>query len=313
MVNAREIPDSDDLWARVAWSTTATPGDRIVWQAIETWGATRSLHEMWAGRDPARIRHLARALDISPREVLGFRDRYPTPPQKSRVAEVRDRTRQLGVSLLSPGGVDWPERLLDLGPHQPVVMFSRGGVDVFSSSPTLGVVGSRSPSSEGRQLCRQFSTEAIAYGYTLISGGARGIDAEAHDTADRLDGPQVMVLATALDRLGSWQPEMVERVARRGAIVTETPPGQKITPASFLHRNRVIAALSDRVVVVEAAERSGSLNTASHAKTLGRDLSAVISRPLDDTNAGCYRLLEEWGADRYDGRSMSRSARHVTW
>ena len=309
MADAREVPDDDDRWARVAWATIATPGDRIVWQAIDTWGAIRSLQEMWAGRDPARIRHLARALDVSPRDIVEFRHRYPTPPQKSWVGEVRDRTRHMGLSLLSPGGADWPEQLLDLGPHQPVVIFARGDVAVFSSSPTLGVVGSRSPSDDGRHLCRQLSAEAISCGYTVISGGARGIDWVAHDTVDGSSGSQVMVLATALDRLGSWQPAMVERVAHRGLVVTETPPGQKITPASFLHRNRVIAALSDRVVVVEAAERSGSLNTASHAKTLGRDVSAVISRPLDGNNAGCYRLVEEWGADRYQAGAM-RSAVH---
>jgi DNA processing protein len=82
-------------------------------------------------------------------------------------------------------------------------------------------------------------------------------------------------------------------------VISETAPGYTITAASFLHRNRLIAALSDRVVVVEAAERSGSLNTASHAKTLGRDVSAVISRAEDPKNAGCYRLVDEWGADVY--------------
>lgn len=299
MISAREIPDNDEVWWRVAWATIATPGDRMVWQAIETFGARHSARELWAGHSHARIRRLAEALDATPADILAFRRRYPTPPKNPEADTVRRLTRELGLSLLHPGSAGWPERLLDLGPYQPIVLFTRGEAGFLQRMPTLGVVGSRSPSTQGRSECRVLAREAIDCGYALVSGGARGIDWVAHEQAASRRAPQVMVLATASDRLGSWQWDMVHRIATTGLVITETPPGHAITPASFLHRNRVIAALSDRVVVVEAAERSGSLNTASHAKTLGRDLSAVMSRPKDDTNAGCYRLVDEWGADRY--------------
>lgn len=305
MTSATEIPDNDEAWWRVAWATIATPGDRMVWQAIETFGARYAASELWAGHSHARIRRLAEALDATPADILSFRRRYPTPPTNPDSDTVRRLTRELGLSLLHPGSPNWPERLRDLGPYQPIVLFARGQADFLQSMPTLGVVGSRSPSTEGLSECRALARDAIDCGYALVSGGARGIDWVAHEQAASRRAPQVMVLASASDRLGSWQWDMVNRIATTGLVITETAPGHAITPASFLHRNRVIAALSDRVVVVEAAERSGSLNTASHAKTLGRDLSAVISRPTEKRNAGCYRLVDEWGADRYLVTPMS--------
>jgi len=305
VTSARDIPDDDDMWWRVAWATTATPGDRIVGQAIHAFGAREAIAQMWDGRSDARKRRLADILEVSPSEIVAFQRRYPQPPQQDAVDVVRGLTRTRGLSLLAPGMPGWPERLDDLGPYQPVVLFASGTPGFLSGMPTLGVVGSRTPTLEGQEAAKALTRDAIDCGYALVSGGARGIDWVSHERAAALEAPQVMVLATASDRLGSWQPAMVKRVARTGVVLTETPPGQAITPSTFLHRNRVIAALSDRVVVVEAALRSGSLNTASHAKTLGRDLSAVISRPEDDRNAGCYRLVNEWGADRYQMKKMA--------
>jgi len=299
VTNATEIPDDDEIWWRVALSTLTAPGDRIVWQAIHTFGAKRAIDEMWAGRDHSRMRRLAGSLDASPGDIVAFHRRYPKPPDLVALAATRRATRKLNLVLLGPHSTQWPERLEDLGPYQPIVLFARGDAAFLRTMPTLGVVGSRSPTSDGLGAARSISHEAVECGYALVSGGARGIDWVAHTSARAIGAPQVMVLATASDRLGSWQTAMVNRVAHDGVVFTETPPAHAISPASFLHRNRVIAALSDRVVVVEAAERSGSLNTASHAKTLGRDLSAVISRPRDEKNAGCYRLVDEWAADCY--------------
>ena len=201
--------------------------------------------------------------------------------------------------MVIPDDPRWPTRLGDLGPYAPIVLYQMGVGAVLSADATLGVVGSRRPGPHGADICRDIVKTGMSAGYTLVSGGAMGIDWAAHEVALALRAPQVMVLATALDRLATWQRGRLDAVSSRGVVISEIPPGVSIRASSFLHRNRVIAALSDRVIVVEAAERSGSLNTASHAKTLGRDLSAVIARPLDSANAGCYRLVEEWGADAY--------------
>lgn len=299
MVSAREIPDSHPVWARVGWATIATPGDRIIGQAIDTWGPEGALDQMWRARGHRLIINHAALLDADPSDIIDFHRRYPTAPSPGGIAAVRQRCRELDISLIWPGSADWPEVLGDLGPHQPVVIFARGESGTLSADAALGVVGSRNPTPQGTRQCELLVADAAACGYTIVSGGARGIDQTAHRTARTHGAPQVMVLATALDRVASWQPELMSGVVENGVVISETPPGFSITRASFLHRNRLIAAVAHRVVVVEAAERSGSLNTASHARALGRDLSAVISRPQDDHNAGCYRLVEEWGADEY--------------
>lgn len=299
MVLATEVDDDAEVWARVAWATVAHPGDRVIGQAIATFGPREALARMWFDGSTRDICDLASALEVDPGDIAGFRRRYPKPPSADVATLLRERCRELTISLVWSGGPGWPARLDDLGPHAPVVIFALGEVKTLSAPATLGVVGSRSPTLQGQQLCGHLVTGAVACGYTIISGGARGIDQAAHHAATSAGAPQVMVLATALNTLGSWQPEMVRGLGDTGVVISETAPGYSITAASFLHRNRLIAALSDRVVVVEAAERSGSLNTASHAKTLGRDVSAVISRAEGPKNAGCYRLVDEWGADVY--------------
>lgn len=287
-----------DRWARVVWSAVTTPGDRFVHEAVGVLGAQEALQRLW-GRAPAAIARLASDVGVDPGEVVDFRRRYPTPPLPEMAAELNSRCRSAGVHVVTPTDPGWPARLADLGPFAPLVLYVLGPAQVMSADATLGVIGSRRPQISGIEACRRIVTTAATAGYTLVSGGAKGIDWAAHEAALAAHQPQVMVLATALDRPASWQRGRLGAIAHHGVVISETPPGLGISASSFLHRNRVIAALSDRVIVVEAAERSGSLNTASHAKTLGRDLSAVVVRPPDASNAGCYRLVEEWGADVY--------------
>lgn len=295
----RDIPDCDPRWARIAWAATTTPGDRLVSAAIDSFGPARALEVMWTGQRPREVLSLAGALEVEPSEIVAFRRRYPSPPSVELMESIRARCATSHFALLTPGEEGWPSRVADLGPFAPIVLFALGRSNALEKPASLGVVGTRQPGSGANQVCRRIVSDAAASGYTLVSGGARGIDWAAHEAASRLAAPQVMVLATALDNPGSWQRRFLGLLPPGAIVVTETPPGVSISAASFLHRNRLIAALSDRVLVVEAAERSGSLNTASHARKLGRDLSAVISRPRDASNAGCYRLVEEWGADQY--------------
>ena len=298
MVAEKSKEITGDRAARVVLSAIVAPGDRLVGDAVAALGAQEALERLWC-RHAGEQRRLGHILDAQTQDFQDFHQRYPRPP----VGHWRDRLLADVVGaqceVLIPGDTNWPTRVGDLGPYAPIVLFVGGNPSVMNGSATLGVVGTRHPSSDGVEACARVAREALSVGYTLVSGGARGIDWVAHVTAWNAGYPQVMVLATPLDRPSTWQAQALGRVVEHGVVVTEAPPGRRISPAHFLHRNRVIAALSDRVVVVEAAERSGSLNTASHAKKLGRDLSAMVWRERDEKNAGCYRLIDEWGADRY--------------
>ena len=147
---------------------------------------------------------------------------------------------------------------------------------------------------------------ALAYslaqrGFTIISGGAYGIDAHAHRAA--LAGnpsgslPTIAVMAGGVDRFyPSGNEDLLRAVANQGAVLAEVPPGSAPTRYRFLQRNRLIAALASVTVVVEARWRSGALNTAHHAETLGRAVGAVPGSVHSANSAGCHRLLREGGA-----------------
>jgi DNA processing protein len=129
----------------------------------------------------------------------------------------------------------------------------------------------------------------------VVSGGAFGVDASAHRGALGADGVTVAVLACGVDvPYPVGHTELFEAVAAQGVIVSEWPPGRTVSRLRFLVRNRVIAALATGTLVVEAGERSGAVNTARHARDLGRRLMAVPGPVTSDQSAGCHRIIREW-------------------
>jgi DNA processing protein len=145
-----------------------------------------------------------------------------------------------------------------------------------------------------------FAYSLAQRGFTVVSGGAYGIDAHAHRAA--LAGgagavPTIAVMAGGVDRFyPSGNEDLLRAVCNQGAVLAEVPPGSAPTRYRFLQRNRLIAALSAVTVVVEARWRSGALNTAHHAETLGRAVGAVPGSVHSANSAGCHRLLRDGGA-----------------
>jgi DNA processing protein len=134
-------------------------------------------------------------------------------------------------------------------------------------------------------------------GWTVISGGAYGIDSRAHQGALSADGLTVAVLASGLSYgYPRGHHELFAAIAEQGLVISECPPDRAPTRPGFLIRNRVIAALSRGTVVVEAALRSGALSTAKHARELCRPLMAVPGPVTSEQSAGCHELIREWGA-----------------
>jgi DNA processing protein len=163
--------------------------------------------------------------------------------------------------------------------------------------PVVAIVGTRHSDEEAERFARQLAAKVCAAGCTVISGGAYGIDAAAHEGALDARGHTVAVLATGLRT--AYPPShgpLFGRIAQRGALVTEALDNQSPRPGLFLKRNRLIAALADVVVVVQAPMRSGALSTAKWAKQLGRPLLAVPSAPWDPRAQGCLELIEKGAA-----------------
>lgn len=162
---------------------------------------------------------------------------------------------------------------------------------------TLAVVGSREASAYGRTVTRALSGGVSRHGTTVLSGGAYGIDALAHQSAlgEGTGRPvTAAVLAGGLDRFyPAGNEDLLREVARQGLLLSEMSPGTSPTRHRFLQRNRIIAALAGAVLVVEARWRSGAQNTAGHALGLGRELGVVPGPVTSSTSAGCHRLLRE--------------------
>jgi len=170
------------------------------------------------------------------------------------------------------------------------------GRSLTSLPPCVGVVGTRTPTNYGEEMARGIASDLARSGVCVVSGLARGIDAWAHLGA--LDGgTTVAVLPGGIDRCyPASNRELYERIAETGALVAEVPPGTATHKRRFTHRNRIIAALSLGVVVVQAAARSGALATARHALDCGREVFAVPGDVRVEVSAGVHELLRDGAA-----------------
>jgi len=187
------------------------------------------------------------------------------------------------------GAPDYPAALLDL-PQPPDEIHVRGSLP--SGTRAVAIVGSRAATAYGLERAQCLAADLAQLGVTIVSGLARGIDAAAHRGALEAGGVTVAVLPGGIDAITPRSHgELARRIARRGALVAEWPGAFAVQPGLFLRRNRLIAALAHATVVVEAAEKSGALSTATVARGLGRALLAVpgdVDRP---TSRGCNALL----------------------
>ena len=284
-----------ESYARAALTYLAEPADRWLSELISAHGAARTLEAIRSGRLPDPNGGLAtqhftqRTLQRSMERWRVRLDELPTPDQVSAF-------RQSGIRLICPGDPEWPEQLADLGHEQPYALWLRGTADLrFNCLRAVAVVGSRAATAYGCYVAAELAASVAARGWTVVSGAAFGVDASAHRGALGADGVTIAVLACGVDvPYPVGHTELLEAVAAQGVIVSEWPPGRTVSRLRFLVRNRVIAALATGTLVVEAGERSGAVNTARHARDLGRRLMAVPGPVTSDQSAGCHRIIRDW-------------------
>ncbi|HXC55502.1 MAG TPA: DNA-processing protein DprA [Rhizomicrobium sp.] len=208
---------------------------------------------------------------------------------------------KLGGRILASCEAEYPHGLKAAEPTPPIL--SVLGHATLLGREMIAVVGARNASALGRRLANTLARDLAGAGLVVVSGLARGIDAAAHDGA--LAGGTCAVVAGGVDVV--YPPENAElhrRIAREGCIVSEMPLGQTPQARHFPRRNRIISGLARGVVVVEAAEGSGSLITANYALEQGREIFAVPGSPLDPRAKGTNRLLR-------DGATLTESAADV--
>lgn len=297
----------DPLLAAAAWSRLAEPGDVVAGALVAHLGAVGALGWLLdAATDPARVlrgEELSRlAAAVQEGTLRRLTDAVGRWSQRLASLDPRRELRvlhQYDGALLTPADPRWPTSLADLGIAGPFALWVRGAADLATwSSRSVAVVGARAATSYGERVAEDLSAGLVDRGFTVVSGGAYGIDAAAHRGAVAGGGATCAVLAGGVDR---FYPQGNDSLLRRvvdsgGAVVSEVPPGSAPFRQRFLSRNRIIAAVTGATVVVEAARRSGALSTARRAAELHRPVGAVPGPVTSMASTGCHGLLRDGAA-----------------
>ncbi|MFF0270553.1 DNA-processing protein DprA [Kribbella sp. NPDC004536] len=229
-------------------------------------------------------------------------------PRLSETDPKRDleRAADVGARFIIPGDDEWPEQvdvLAEAGQLArragvPFGLWARGPLNLRTAlDQSVAMVGSRASSSYGEHVAAELSSGLADNGFVVVSGGAYGIDAAAHRGALAASGATIAVLASGVDKFYPRRNSaLLSLIAEQGLIVSELPLGFPPTKLRFLARNRLIAAATRGVVVIEAAARSGALNSAGWAEQCGRAVLAVPGPVTSRMSEGTHLLIRERGA-----------------
>jgi DNA protecting protein DprA len=200
------------------------------------------------------------------------------------------------ATFLTPADSTWPQSVNDLA-APPIALVIKGDPALLTGD-SLAIVGTRNPTQYGVRIAQDFAAGFVDRDWSIISGGAYGIDAAAHKGALVAEGITIAVIAAGIDiNYPAGNARLFAEIAELGCLVSELAPGTPAIPSRFLTRNRLIAALSNATLVVEAAFRSGSLRTARDAAELMRPVMAIPGPITSPVSEGCHRLIGERAAE----------------
>ena len=227
------------------------------------------------------------------REYCGEKifDRYKKTNWEKWLSDVHLLKQEHQISSLSLDSEDYPLLLKEIY-DPPLVLFYKG-LPLRKDTEGLGMVGTRYPTEYGKILAHNYALNFSSAGFTIISGLARGLDSEAHKGALKGKGGTIAVLGCGLDYIYPRENTPLSReILQNGTLLSEYAPGIKPIPVHFPFRNRIISGLSRGILVVEAAEKSGSLITAHSALDQNRLVWAIPGRPKDKLSLGCNQLIQ---------------------
>jgi DNA processing protein len=296
---AGDAVSDEVLIARAYLSRVAEPASIPVWDWVRRHGPLAAAASIRSGDVPLEVAAAtsARRLSADPESDLDAAMRHGmrliVPESEAwphfalapleAVALVRLRSYRSGAERHRDGGEPIP----------PLALWVKGAAEVTTTAVrSVAIVGSRASTAYGEHVTAELAYGLASREVDVVSGGAYGIDAVAHRGALAAGGGTVIVSAGGLDRpYPAGNASLYDRVGETGLLVSESPPGSAPQRHRFLSRNRLIAALSSATIVVEAAARSGALNTARHCQVLGRSLMVVPGPVTSPMSAGCHALL----------------------
>jgi DNA processing protein len=273
----------------VALSLVPGIGPATFWQLIEHHGTAAAAWR--AGPDG-----LGRLRRVAPEAVEGFEGLRRHNP-RSLATRVERATRTARGRVVTALDAAYPKALLTLDPRPPTLYVV--GDDRAFEQRAVAIVGTRRASGYGLSVAAEMAHDLAEASVVVVSGLALGIDGAAHRAAVEAGGRSIAVLPSPIDRIYPPRHRSLAReiLRRGGALVTEVPTGATVGKPDFARRNRVIAGLSEAVVVVEAPDRSGALLTAAAGAAIGRELYAVPGPITAMGSRGCNRLIADKQAD----------------
>lgn len=292
--------DEDVLAARVVLGWLVEPGNKMLHELVAAEGPVGALDMIVAGEVTGSLAAAAAAR---------LRDANPVQLATSLLA----RAERLGVRIVIPESTEWPSTLdnlagisigsadrFDRDTYPPQALWIRGTQRLDEvTERAVAIVGARACTEYGAHVAADIAYKLSLRGWTIVSGGAYGIDAAAHRGTLAAQGRTIAVLACGVDR--PYPPSntgLFEHITRDGLVISEWPPGTDPHRHRFLIRNRVIAALARGTILVEASLRSGARNTLRRARQLGRSAMVVPGRATSEVSAGCHDELRRDGEDR---------------
>ncbi|WP_280503417.1 DNA-processing protein DprA [Nocardia farcinica] len=275
-------------------STASSPDRRLAWAVLARAALTA----------PAAVETLLAGTDVedAAHRLVDADETFSVPADlRERTVRDLDRANAVGARLLTREEFEWPAaRLAGLGApgvggRMPVALWLRGPARLNTfSGHSVAVIGARASTQYGDTVAHDFAGHFAERGWTVLSGGAFGIDAAAHQAALAQDGTTVAVMATGIDRYyPAGNQKLLARIAERSLLVSEYPPGETARRDRFLERNRLVAALTTGVVVIEAGHRGGTLDTVGWAHRLARPVFATPGSIYSAASAGVHDLLRQ--------------------
>lgn len=269
-----------EVWARVALTRVADPGDEVMGRAVRergaegAWAAARAGERLPGAGEQRTAGYAMRAARADPGADLAAAGRA-------------------GARFVCPGDTEWPGQLDDLGLQRPYGLWVRGRPSLrLWALRSVAVVGARACTDYGAHMAARLGDGLARSGWVVVSGAAYGVDGVVQRSTLRAGGATIGVVASGVDvPYPPGNAELIGEIAERGLLIGELPPGDHPTRSRFVLRNRVIAALTRGTVVVEARYRSGSLVTARRAAELGRVTMGVPGPCTSGLSEGVHELL----------------------
>lgn len=283
-------PENDDLHYFLALALAPKIGPAVFKAILAYAGSPKRFFELPKGK-------VSKTPSVGPK-LLELRNQEQKLLTKAQA--IFEQSIKQGFSILTSLHPDFPKRLK---PQEdgPVVLFTKG-ISNLNFERTVGIVGTRSATTYGKDVTKRIVEQLVPYQPAIISGLAYGIDIEAHRAALNFGLPTVAVLGSPIDHIyPGIHRSTAESLQETGALMSEYPPGSKMVPGNFPARNRIIAGLSDALIVVEAAKKGGALITAEIAYSYNKEVFAVPGNLQSQYSEGCNHLIQKMKANIYTG------------